>query len=102
MQDYQRFYNYGWDQSLREKWAENSYERYFQKIDVESTFKIITNTFLSSILDELSSKNISTEQFKQTTTTIINQGVMVSGGEVKAENMTIGKGSSIKNSFTKK
>jgi hypothetical protein len=33
-----RLYNYGWDTSLREKWASSSYERYFQKVDKDVSF----------------------------------------------------------------
>lgn len=90
-----RLYNYGWENSLREKWASASYERYFQKVDKDVSQKLLTNEFLAGLLDFLSEKNISVEQFKQTSTKIINEGVMISGGEVKAETFAVGKGASI-------
>lgn len=90
-----RLYNYGWDASLREKWASTSYERYFQKVDKDVSLKMLTNEFLASLLDFLSEKNISIEQFKQTSTKIINEGVMISGGNVKAETLAVGKGAQV-------
>lgn len=92
-----RLYNYGWDNSLREKWAEANYESYFQKIDIDFTSKIFTNEFLTTLLNYLSDRNISTEQFKQTTSKIINEGVMVTGGEVKADTLVVGKGAKATN-----
>jgi hypothetical protein len=56
--------------------------------------KLLTNTVLAGLLDCLAEKNISIEQFKQTTTNI-NEGVMISGGEVKAETLAVGKGAKI-------
>ena len=80
---------------MREKWASSSYERYFQKVDKDLSIKMLTNEFLASLLDYLSGKNVSIEQFKQTSTKIINEGIMISGGEVKAETLAVGKGAQI-------
>lgn len=90
-----RLYNYGWEYSLREKWMSSSFERYFQQIDQDLFLKLLTDEFLNSILSYLEQKNISTERFKQTTTKIINEGVMISGGEVKTESFAVGKGANI-------
>ncbi len=90
-----RLYNYGWEKSLREKWSSPSYESYFQQIDQDVSLKLLTNEFLASLRNFLSERNISTEQFTQTTTKIVNEGVMISGGEVKAESLAVGKGANI-------
>lgn len=90
-----RLYNYGWGYSLREKWASTSYQRYFQKVDKDVAHKLLTSEFLSSLQKYLSEKNISTDKFSQTTTKIVNEGVMISGGEVKAESFAVGNGANI-------
>jgi hypothetical protein len=90
-----RLYNYGWTRSLREKWSSSSFERYFQKVDKDVSLKLLTNGFLAWLQEVLAQRNISIEQFKQTTTKIINEGVMISGGEVKAETLAVGKGAKI-------
>lgn len=90
-----RLYNYGWDISLREKWSENTYERYFQQVDRECLLKLLTNEFLQTMRQFLSEKNISTEQFKDTTTKIVNEGVIIYGGNVRAESLATGKGATV-------
>jgi len=90
-----RLYNYGWDVSLREKWSSTGFERYFQQVDQDLNLKLLTNEFLTAMLDFLEEKNVSTEQFRATSTKIINEGVMISGGEVKAGSLAVGKGSKI-------
>lgn len=93
-------YNYGWHNSLREKLSSLSYERYFQKVDKDIAHKLLTSEFLTSLQDYLSTKNISIDQFSATTTKIVNEGVIISGGEIKAESIAVGKGSKIlKNAF---
>ncbi|GAB6262342.1 hypothetical protein PSSHI_25860 [Photobacterium sp. R1] len=90
-----RLYNYGWDSSLREKWSSVSFERYFQKVDKDVALKLVTSEFLGALREYLEKNNISTEQFSQTSTKIVNEGVMISGGEVKADSFAVGKGASI-------
>lgn len=90
-----RLYNYGWENSLREKWSSELYERYFQKVDKDVSQKLLTNGFLAGLMDFLSERNICIDQFKQTSSKIINEGVMISGGEVRAETLAVGKGAKI-------
>ena len=72
-----------------------SFEKYFQQIDQDLVLKLLTDEFLNSILNFLEKKNVSTERFKQTTTKIINEGVMISGGEVKTDSIAVGKGANV-------
>ena len=90
-----RFYNYGWETTLRELWACDSFDNYFQQIDQDLNLKLLTNEFLDSVLTFLDSKNVSTERFKQTSTKIINEGVMISGGELKTDSLAVGKSANI-------
>jgi hypothetical protein len=52
---------------------------------------------INAIVDYLESKGISTEDIKERQTTILNSGVMVTGGTVKAEQMAVGAGATLKN-----
>jgi len=90
-----RLYNYGWDESLREKWSELIYERYFQSVDKDFALKTITNELLTTLRRYLFEKNVATDQFKQATTTIFNEGIIISGGNVKTDSLAVGKGANI-------
>jgi len=97
-----RLYNYGWNNSLREKWSSISYKNYFQQADKDISQKLLTNEFLSGLMAYLSEKNISIEQFKHTSTKIINEGIMISGGEIKTDSIAVGKGAKIAKTAMKK
>jgi len=92
-----RLYNYGWNISLREKWSENTYERYFQQVDRDFMLKILTNEVIKNLQHFLSENNIATDQFKETTTKIVNEGIMIYGGQVQADSLAAGKGAIINN-----
>ncbi|MCP4119438.1 MAG: hypothetical protein GY737_29370 [Desulfobacteraceae bacterium] len=93
-------YNYGHPTSLRESWSILEYQRYFQMLDKDQSYKIVQHIIINSIVDYLESKGISTEDIKERQTTILNSGVMVTGGTVKADQMTVGTGAVLKNKFT--
>lgn len=84
-------YNYGWKNSLREEWAGRDYERYFQKMDLDFCKKVVQESLLDSLLKSLQMRNICTDSLKSATTTIHNEGVIVNGGSLQAENITAGK-----------
>ena len=90
-------YNYAHSSSLREKWATLTYQRYFQMVDKDLNYKITQHSIINSIIDYLESKGISTEDIKETQATIINSGVMVTGGTVTANQMAVGAGATLKN-----
>ena len=84
-------YNYGWDKSLRETWAGRDYERYFQMVDLDFCQKVVRESLLNSLLKSLEARNICTESLKNASTVIHNEGVIVNGGQLKAENLTAGR-----------
>lgn len=87
-----RRYNYGWPNSLREAWASDSFERYFQLVDQDYAVKHVKEALLKSLKESLEKRNISTDEFGDAVTKIFNEGVIVNGGQVKAENIAVGKG----------
>ena len=83
-------FNYGVAASLRERISQNQYQRYFQQLDQEMYLKVIERRIIDGLLKFLDSKNIDTSDFKETKSTILNHGVMVSGGSIEAQNLTVG------------
>ena len=84
-------YDYGADFSLRDWASSNEYRRYFQKLDKEMYFKVLEKNILDSILTFLEERNVDVSEFKQRQTTILNNGVIVSGGTLKANNLAVGE-----------
>jgi hypothetical protein len=84
-------FNYGATDSLRERVSSSEYRRYFQKLDQEMYLKIIEQQIIDSIKNFLGSKNIDTSDFEQARSTILNYGVIVSGGLMEAKNLAVGK-----------
>jgi hypothetical protein len=87
-------YSYGWARSLRETWAGENFERYFQRVDQDFCKKVVQESLLDSLLKSLSQRNICTDSLKNATTTIHNEGVIVNGGSLQAENLTAGRSAS--------
>lgn len=85
-------FNYGSINSLRERVSQEEYQRFFQKLDQEMYLKIIERKIVDGLSNFLDSKNINTSDFKQARETILNHGIMVSGGSIQAENLAVGKG----------
>jgi hypothetical protein len=94
-------YNYGRNISIREFLSGNTYHRYFQMLDKDQGYKISQYIITNTIIDYLELKGISTEDIKQRQTTIINSGVIVNGGTVKAEQMSVGLGATLKNTVNR-
>lgn len=53
--------------------------------------KIVERQILESIIDFLDSKNIDTTDLKEQRMTILNTGLIVSGGSVNAESIAVGE-----------
>jgi hypothetical protein len=94
-------YNYGRTISIRELLSSGFYHRYFQILDKDLNYKVTQHIIIDSIIEYLDSKGISTEDIKQTQTAIINSGVMVNGGTVNAEQMSVGIGAKVTNTINK-
>jgi capsular polysaccharide biosynthesis protein len=97
-------FNYGVYRSYREIISSsNEYNRYFQKLDKEMYLKTIERKIVDTLSQFLDIKNIDASDFKETKSTILNNGVIVSGGNVSTQNLTVGKNpTSIINTVTDK
>jgi len=85
-------YNYGAQSSLRYAFSSDSFLHYFQKLDGEFYTKVLEHQVLDGIIDFLDMHNIDTSEIRERRTTILNSGVIVQGGDIKAESLAVGSG----------
>ncbi len=88
-------YDYGANTSIREAISQTQYSQHFQKLDKERYFRMIEKRLFNQIGEFLVNKNIDAAEFKERETSIINQGVIVTGGNINSENIAVGKGSKL-------
>jgi hypothetical protein len=84
-------FDYGASTNIRELAASNLYSHYFQKLDMEMYMKIIESQILDSITNFLDAHNIDTSDLQARQDTILNNGVIVTGGSVRSQNLTVGE-----------
>ena len=84
-------FDYGARVSIRQWTSSGFYRRYFQKLDKEMYFKILEKNILDSILTFLEERDVDISDLKQRQTTILNNGVMMSGGSIKTESLAVGE-----------
>lgn len=90
-------YDYGRWQSFRERWTDNQFYRYYQKLDQATSFSILSERVLDTLADALEARGISVKKLREQSETILNQGLIISGGNVNAENLAVGAKAAIKN-----
>ena len=79
---------------MREKQAGNSYRVYFQRLDKEMHVKIIEQHVIDFLAEFLAARNVDTSELRAKGETIMNFGVIISGGSVRAGSVAVGKGAS--------
>ncbi len=84
-------FDYGASGTLRQYVSSSQYRRYFQKLDKEMYVKTLERLILDRIIQFLDGKNIDTSDLKDRRATILNQGVIVTGGAVQARNFAVGQ-----------
>lgn len=85
-------FNYGVDKSLRDLFSSGEYHHYFQKLDTDFYGKVLEREILDSIVDFLDEHHIDTSEIKERKSTILNSGIIVQGGDIKAESLAVGTG----------
>ncbi len=75
----ERSFNYGAKVSARELACDRQYYRYFQKLDKELYAKTVERRIFDALGDFLKDHGIDAAEFAERQTTILNNGVMVSG-----------------------
>ena len=85
-------FDYGADTSIRQKFSSDKFTHYFQKIDGDFYIKTLEREILDEIVCFLDDHNVDTSDIKERQTTILNSGIIVQGGDVKAESLAVGAG----------
>jgi hypothetical protein len=83
-------FDYGVGTSLRQQASGPVYQHYFQMLDQEMYIKILDRQLLETLTTFLDEHHIDTSDVKERQTTILNSGLIVQGGEVKAEALAVG------------
>jgi hypothetical protein len=86
-------FNYGAVTSLRQALSSGNYGHYFQKMDGDLYNKLFEHEVLDSLVEFLDAHGVDTSDLKERQNTILNNGVIVQGGDVKAESLAVGAGS---------
>ena len=85
-------FDYGATLSLREHVRSPNYRHYFQKLDQEMYVKLVEQQVFESIVSFLDQHDIDTSELKERQTTVLNQGVIMSGGRIDAGSVAVGSG----------
>lgn len=93
-------YDYGATTSFREYLMQGNYTQHFQKLDKEMYAKMIEKRILNAIQDFLDAADINTSEFKEREANILNNGVIVSGGNIQTDNLAVGKNAQVKTKTT--
>jgi hypothetical protein len=84
-------YNFGALTSVRELAQTRRYRNYFQQVDSDLNTKFIDRQVLDTIVAFLEAHNIDVSQFQEQRSMILNNGLLVSGGEFKAGSVAVGE-----------
>jgi hypothetical protein len=84
-------FDYGASMSVRQFASAPIFQRYFQKLDREMYYGILEHQLLDKVIEFLDKHNIDTSDLRERKTTILNNGVFMSGGSIQAQSMAVGK-----------
>jgi hypothetical protein len=83
-------FDYGAATTVRQEGMSATYRHYFQKLDELMYFKLIQKQIFESIVTFLDARDIDTSELKERQGAVLNNGVIITGGEIKAQNMAVG------------
>jgi hypothetical protein len=83
-------YDFGAPPSVRQSQASGSYRQYFQQLDRDMYLKVIERRLLDSLTAYLDEHDIDTADLRVQSMTVMNNGVMINGGTLQAENVAVG------------
>lgn len=83
-------YDFGAQSSIREQLAQKFFQHHFQKSDADLCSKLIERKVLDELIAFLDNHGIDTSDLRDRTTTILNSGILVQGGDVRADSLAVG------------
>jgi hypothetical protein len=81
--------------TVRQRGASTAYWRYFQRLDQERYVKVLERSILDTLIAVLDEHGVDASELVERQTTILNQGVMMSGGTLQAQSLAVGRGARI-------
>lgn len=84
-------FDYGAAPTPRETTSSRNFRQFFQKLDSEMYQKVIERQILDAIITFLDEHDIDTSDLKERETAILNNGVIVTGGSVRADSLAVGQ-----------
>jgi hypothetical protein len=85
-------FNFGALTSIRQLGMENYYRVYFQQLDKERHVKTIEQCTIDAIVEFLDAHNVDTSDIRDRRSAMLNNGVIVAGGDFTAGSMAVGRG----------
>jgi hypothetical protein len=85
-------FNFGALTSIRQLGMENYYRVYFQQLDKERHVKTVEQCTIDAIVEFLDVHNIDTSDIRDRRSAMLNNGVIVSGGDFTSGSMAVGSG----------
>lgn len=89
-------FDFGAPLSIRRRVADSSIMSYFQTMDRRAAEAAFAGRVTRAFIDCLDDHGIDTSELREQRTTLLNQGIVVQGGDIKAENVAAGFGAKIK------
>lgn len=93
-------FDYGAGQGPRQLFSSNRFEHYFQKVDGDFYAKALESIILDRIITFLDDHHVDTSDLRERQKVILNSGIIVHGGDVKAESLAVGLGAKAMKSQT--
>lgn len=95
--------NYGNLITFREMSASSTYKNYYNSQDILLIKNSVEKAIVDSIADLLDSKNIDSSFLREGLLAVVNQGVIMYGGRLEADQVAVGKGAkTLKNKMSRK
>jgi hypothetical protein len=86
-------FNYGSDESTRRTMMDEKFDHFSQKADLDFAIKAFDQTIVELICRYMESHGVDVSDLRNKVMTIYNSGIMVQGGDVTAQAMAVGQGS---------
>lgn len=85
-------FDYGAAMTIRQEGMSGNFRHYFQKLDELMYTKLVQKKVFESIATFLDARGIDTGELRERQATVLNSGVIITGGELKAESLAVGQG----------
>jgi hypothetical protein len=85
-------FDFGAGQGFRSALSSGEFAHYFQKADGDFYSKMLERAILDRIIAFLNEHQVDTSELKERQTMILNSGIIVQGGDLRAESLAVGTG----------